>query len=179
MSSLFKTRTIGHGFVCPPCSPDRAVPDRATGIPRHSRLERAPSPARSSVEQALRFNETGGFLERWSMGWSWRRSISLGPFRLNLSRSGVGISFGAGGARVSTGPRGSFTTLGLGGFRYSKRIAPPPPHQATPAPTNIWSCSKNTATPMRQRRRSRKKWAGIAMRRTRATMMMISFRSRK
>lgn len=59
------------------------------------------------------------------MGWSWRRSLSLGPIRLNFSKSGVGMSMGVRGARVSTGPRGNFMTLGLGGFRYSKRIGIP------------------------------------------------------
>jgi len=66
------------------------------------------------------------------MGWSWRRSISLGPLRLNFSKSGVGMSFGGHGARVSTGPRGSFLSLGAAGFRYAKRIGRPTSPPATP-----------------------------------------------
>ncbi|WP_075898633.1 DUF4236 domain-containing protein [Actinomadura sp. CNU-125] len=33
------------------------------------------------------------------MGWHYRKSIRLGPFRLNFSRAGVGHSVGARGAR--------------------------------------------------------------------------------
>lgn len=55
------------------------------------------------------------------MGWSFRKSISLGPFRINLSKSGVGFSIGAGGFRVgkkATG--GSYTSVSIPGtgIRY-------------------------------------------------------------
>ncbi len=40
------------------------------------------------------------------MGWSFRRSKSFGPFRLNFSKSGIGFSFGAPGARVGVGAKG-------------------------------------------------------------------------
>ncbi len=66
------------------------------------------------------------------MGWSWRRSISLGPLRLNFSKCGVGMSFGGHGVRVSTGPRGSFMSLGAAGFRYAIRIGRPISAPATP-----------------------------------------------
>lgn len=56
------------------------------------------------------------------MGWSWRKSLSFGPFRLNFSRSGIGASVGVPGARVSTGSRGTYIHVGAGGFRYSKRL---------------------------------------------------------
>ena len=59
------------------------------------------------------------------MGFSWRKSISFGPVRLNFSGSGVGASFGVRGARVSTGPRGTFVHLGSHGFRYTQRIDKP------------------------------------------------------
>ncbi len=59
------------------------------------------------------------------MGWSWRRSSSFGPFRLNVSKSGVGISAGVPGARLSVGPRGTYVNVGAGGFRYSHRLAGP------------------------------------------------------
>lgn len=35
------------------------------------------------------------------MGFRFRKSISLGPFRLNFSKSGVGYSFGGKGFRVT------------------------------------------------------------------------------
>ena len=35
------------------------------------------------------------------MGWSFRKSIKVGPARINLSKSGVGYSVGAGGVRYT------------------------------------------------------------------------------
>ncbi len=40
------------------------------------------------------------------MGLYIRKSISVGPFRFNLSKSGFGVSAGVKGLRVGTGPRG-------------------------------------------------------------------------
>lgn len=57
------------------------------------------------------------------MGWSFRKSFRIGPFRLNLSKSGAGVSTGVGGARISAGPRGIFASVSKFGIRYSKRIA--------------------------------------------------------
>ncbi len=50
------------------------------------------------------------------MGWRIRRSINLGGgLRLNLSRSGLGLSAGVRGARISIGPRGARYSLGIPG----------------------------------------------------------------
>jgi hypothetical protein len=35
------------------------------------------------------------------MGWGYRKSIKIGPFRINLSRRGVGHSVGGGAARYT------------------------------------------------------------------------------
>ena len=35
------------------------------------------------------------------MGWNFRKSIKVGPARINLSKSGVGYSVGAGGVRYT------------------------------------------------------------------------------
>jgi hypothetical protein len=40
------------------------------------------------------------------MGFTYRKSINLGPFRVNLSMSGFGYSAGGRGFRVGTTPRG-------------------------------------------------------------------------
>lgn len=56
------------------------------------------------------------------MGWSFRKSVKMGPIRLNLSKSGVGISAGIKGARISAGPRGTYITLSAGGFQYRKKL---------------------------------------------------------
>ena len=58
------------------------------------------------------------------MGFSFRKSIGVGPFRLNLSKSGVGVSTGVKGARISTGPSGTKVYGGWGPFRYQKQVAP-------------------------------------------------------
>jgi hypothetical protein len=56
------------------------------------------------------------------MGWSYRRSASFGPFRINLSRSGVGYSLGGRGFRTgvsSAGRRYSSMSLPGTGWRYT------------------------------------------------------------
>jgi len=58
------------------------------------------------------------------MGFSFRKSIGFGPFRVNLSKSGVGVSTGVKGARISTGPSGTKVYGGWGPFRYQKNVAP-------------------------------------------------------
>ena len=44
------------------------------------------------------------------MGWYFRRSLGFGPFRVNLSRGGVGWSFGGRGFRKGVDARGRRTT---------------------------------------------------------------------
>jgi hypothetical protein len=52
------------------------------------------------------------------MGWSYRKSVNLGPFRVNLSKSGIGYSVGAKDFRVGVNSRGrryeSLTVPGTG-----------------------------------------------------------------
>ena len=47
-----------------------------------------------------------------------RQSVSVGPFRFNLSKSGVGMSVGIRGMRVGTGPKGNYVHMGAGGIYY-------------------------------------------------------------
>lgn len=47
-----------------------------------------------------------------------RKSVKAGPFRFNLSRSGVGVSAGIPGFRVGSGPRGNYVRVGRGGVSY-------------------------------------------------------------
>ena len=58
------------------------------------------------------------------MGFYYRKSVNLGPFRVNLSKSGLGYSVGGRGLRVGTTSRGrkytSFSIPGTGiGYRKS------------------------------------------------------------
>jgi len=44
------------------------------------------------------------------MGWNFRKSISIGPFRINLSKSGIGYSAGFKGFRVGKDAKGQTYT---------------------------------------------------------------------
>ena len=52
------------------------------------------------------------------MGFYVRKSLKAGPFRFNLSKSGVGVSAGVPGFRVGTGPRGNYVHVGRHGVYY-------------------------------------------------------------
>lgn len=77
------------------------------------------------------------------MGTYVRKAFSFGPLRLNLSRSGLGASFGVKGARIGVGPRGMYVHAGRGGLYYRQFLSPglrpqgvastPPPAPAGPA----------------------------------------------
>ncbi|HVA49312.1 MAG TPA: DUF4236 domain-containing protein [Pirellulales bacterium] len=57
------------------------------------------------------------------MGWSYRKSASIGPFRINVSKSGVGYSFGGKGFRTGVNARGRrYTSMSVPGtgLRYTK-----------------------------------------------------------
>ena len=60
------------------------------------------------------------------MGWYLRKSLSFGPLRLNLSRSGLGGSVGVKGLRVGTGPRGRYLHAGRDGLYYRSSLDKPP-----------------------------------------------------
>jgi Holliday junction DNA helicase RuvB len=74
------------------------------------------------------------------MGWYIRKSISIGPVRLNFSKSGLGVSVGVTGARVGTGPRGAYVHIGRNGLYYRERIGgrarrnDPPASSGGPSP---------------------------------------------
>lgn len=59
------------------------------------------------------------------MGWYVRKSFKAGPFRMNLSKSGVGFSTGVKGFRVGTGPKGKYLHMGTGGLYYRKSLESP------------------------------------------------------
>lgn len=46
------------------------------------------------------------------------KSISFGGFRINLSKSGIGVSFGAKGFRIGMGPRGNYVRIGRNSIYY-------------------------------------------------------------
>lgn len=56
------------------------------------------------------------------MGLFLRKSFRLGPVRINLSKSGLGLSTGIKGARVGIGPSGSYVHGGRHGLYYRKQL---------------------------------------------------------
>jgi hypothetical protein len=76
------------------------------------------------------------------MGLSFGKSFKVGPLRLNLSGSGLGVSAGIRGARVSGGPRGTYVTLSGLGFRYQKKL------KATPASLPANAAASTTSQPL-------------------------------
>lgn len=65
------------------------------------------------------------------MGFYLRKSISVGPFRFNLSSGGVGVSVGIRGLRIGSGPRGNYVHMGRGGLYYRATL---PPAKDSPSP---------------------------------------------
>ncbi|WP_373143384.1 DUF4236 domain-containing protein, partial [Mycobacterium marinum] len=74
------------------------------------------------------------------MGFYIRKSVKAGPFRFSLSKSGLGVSVGAPGFRVGTGPRGNYIHMGRHGVYYRASLngrrapsRPSPPSMLQPA----------------------------------------------
>lgn len=66
------------------------------------------------------------------MGIYVRKSVKAGPFRFNVSGSGLGVSVGVPGFRVGTGPRGNYVHLGRNGIYYRASLGESAP-RARPA----------------------------------------------
>jgi len=59
------------------------------------------------------------------MGWSYRKSFKAGPFRVNVSKSGIGYSVGGRGFRTGVRSNGrQYRSLSIPGtgVRYSKTV---------------------------------------------------------
>jgi Protein of unknown function (DUF4236) len=76
------------------------------------------------------------------------KGFNFGPLRLNLSRSGLGASFGVTGARVGVAPRGSYIQLGRGGLYYRQSLGSPEPVRrlTRPPATDLESLPPATAS---------------------------------
>lgn len=58
-----------------------------------------------------------------NVGFYLRKSFNFGPVRLNLSKSGLGVSAGIPGFRLGSGPRGSYLHAGREGLYYRKTLS--------------------------------------------------------
>ncbi len=56
------------------------------------------------------------------MGLFFRKGFHIGPFRINFSKSGIGISLGVPGLRVGSGPQGSYVRAEKFGFGFRKNL---------------------------------------------------------
>lgn len=52
-----------------------------------------------------------------------KKSISVGPFRFNFSKSGIGVSTGIPGFRIGASPRGNYIHMGRKGLYYRKTFS--------------------------------------------------------
>lgn len=59
------------------------------------------------------------------MAFGFRKTFSSGPFRFTVSPRGFSSSVGVPGARISSGPRGTFVTVSSHGASYKHRIDAP------------------------------------------------------
>jgi Protein of unknown function (DUF4236) len=73
-------------------------------------------------------------MEGGSVSFYLRKSVKAGPFRVNLSKSGLGISTGVPGLRVGAGPRGSYVRVGAHGVFYQQTLTPR--HRPTSGPNS-------------------------------------------
>lgn len=79
------------------------------------------------------------------MGWFIRKSVKAGPFRVNISKRGIGMSAGGKGFRVGTGPRGPYVAGGRGGIYFRQRLGKKPTSQAA-QPRNASAGMKTSPT---------------------------------
>lgn len=72
------------------------------------------------------------------MGFYLRKSVSVGPLRFNLSKSGIGVSAGVKGLRFGVGPRGNYVHMGRAGIYYRATIPTvSQPTQSPPRPSSF------------------------------------------
>lgn len=69
------------------------------------------------------------------MGFYIRKALRVGPFRFNLTKSGVGVSTGIKGFRLGTGPRGNYIHMGRGGLYFRRNLNPSGVRNATGSDT--------------------------------------------
>lgn len=62
------------------------------------------------------------------MGLYFRKSVRFGPFRVNFSGTGIGVSAGIPGLRFGAGPRGNYVQMGAHGIYYRSSL---PTHRAS------------------------------------------------
>ncbi|OQA76346.1 MAG: hypothetical protein BWY32_03089 [bacterium ADurb.Bin243] len=75
------------------------------------------------------------------MGFYFRKSKKIGPFRINFSNKGIGFSSGVKGARISTNSKGTYINMGSNGLYYREKIGPGIPQLSF---SNLFGLNKNS-----------------------------------
>lgn len=57
------------------------------------------------------------------MGFYLKKGFNIGPVRINLSKSGVGVSVGGKGLRFGSGLKGNYVHAGRGGLYYRRSLS--------------------------------------------------------
>lgn len=106
--------------------------------------------------------ESCGNRKGTELAWYLRKSVSLGPIRLNLSKSGIGTSVGVTGFRVGVRPNGSsyihagrhglYMREELGGRRIVEQQDAQPQIPSNAPPTQVYAtvCTSELSTPERK-----------------------------
>jgi len=69
------------------------------------------------------------------MGFYFRKSVGIGPFIINFSKSGVSYSSGVKGARINFSNRGTYVNFGSNGIYYRRKISETESHDINSYPT--------------------------------------------
>jgi len=73
------------------------------------------------------------------MGWNWRRSMRLGPLRINVSKRGLGYSVGLPGVRLGKDAKGrKYQSLNIPGTGIYRRDYAPTQPDSSNHPSRAW-----------------------------------------
>ena len=76
------------------------------------------------LPNAMRLKAEVTVCGEWVMGFIYRKSLNLGPFRVNLSKAGVGLSLGRKSFRAGISSQGrTYTSVGVPGTGMSYRTS--------------------------------------------------------
>ena len=75
------------------------------------------------------------------MGFYFRKSKKIGPLKINFSNSGIGLSTGIKGTRISVNSKGTYINLGRNGLYYREKIGNGIPRLKY---SNMFGCNNTT-----------------------------------
>jgi Protein of unknown function (DUF4236) len=94
-----------------------------SGSYRVERPSRPPETVRPLRLVSPRLGGVALSADEMNVGLYLRKTIKIGPFRFNLSKSGVGVSTGVKGLTFGAGPRGKYIHIGRYGIHYRAKLS--------------------------------------------------------